>query len=101
MLTWTGTTAPSPLLHEQIGRILDLFPGTGGLTVHTADGCLRAARDFHGNAGEEVDGILARLFQDNPAVTGVTFPATATRPAYTATPDDPHWSARASRAPRS
>ncbi len=94
LLTRTGAAPPGPGLYEDLGAILDLFPGTGFLTVHTAEGCLRATRDFPSNATQEVDDILARLFQANPEVTGVTFPGTATRPAHTATPDDPFWSAQ-------
>lgn len=92
LLTWTGAAPPGPGLYEELARILDLFPGTDCLTVHTADGCLWATRDFPSNAIQEVDGILARLFQANPEVAGVTFPGTATWPAHTATPDDPFWS---------
>lgn len=94
LLTWTGAAPPGPGLDEELGHILDLFPGTGFLTVHTAEGCLHVTRDFPSNATQEVDDILARLFQANPEVTGVTFPGTATRPAHTATPDDPFWSAQ-------
>lgn len=39
-----------------------------------------------------MDELLAELFRANPAVTGVAFPATPTRPAHTAMPDDPFWS---------
>lgn len=92
MLAWTGADPPGPGLGEALGRILDLFPGTGYLMVHTASGSIMATRDFHGNYPAEVDGILARLFRDDPGVVGMTFPATPTRPAHTATPDDPHWS---------
>lgn len=97
MLAWTGADPPGPGLGEALGRILDLFPDVGSLTVHTAGGGIVATRDFHGNYPAEVDGILARLFRDDPGVVGVTFPATATRPAHTATPDDPGgrlWSGR-------
>ncbi len=94
LLTWAGAAPPGPGLNEDLGRILDLFPGTNFLTVHTAEGCLHATRDFPSNATQEVDDILARLFQANPEVTGVTFPGTATRSAHTATPEDPFWSAQ-------
>lgn len=62
------------------------------LTVHTAGGGIVATRDFHGDYTKEVDDLLAGLFHANPAVTGVTFAATSTSPAHTATPDDPFWS---------
>lgn len=92
MLAWAGADPPGAGLGEALGRILDLFPDVGSLRVHTAGGGIVATRDFHGNYPVEVDAILARLFRDNPNVTGVTFPATATRAAHTATPADPHWS---------
>ncbi len=92
LLTWTGAEPPSAGLCDALGRILDLFPDTSGLTVHTADGGIMATRDFHGDYTKEVDDLLAGLFRANPAVTGVTFPATPTRRAHTATPDDPFWS---------
>jgi len=92
LLTWTGADPPGAPLCDALGRILDLFPDTGRLTVRTADGGIVATRDFHGNAGQRVDDLLAGLFRANPAVTGVAFPATPTRAAHTATPDDPFWS---------
>lgn len=92
LLSWTDADAPGPRLYEDLGRILDLFPSVGCLTVHTTGGSIVATRDFHGNYTREVDDILGRLFCADPAVVGVTFPATPDWPAHTATPDDPFWS---------
>ena len=92
LLTWTGADPPSAGLYGALGEILDLFPDAGRLTAHTAGGSIVATRDLHGNAGQRVDELLAVLFRSNPAVTGVTFPATPPRAAHPATPDDPFWS---------
>lgn len=92
LLTWTDADEPGPRLHKELGRILDLFPGVGCLTVHTAGGSIVASRDFRSNYAKEVNDILARLFRANRGVVGVTFPATSDRPAHTATPDNPFWS---------
>ncbi|MEX3557657.1 MAG: hypothetical protein VB124_04510 [Burkholderia sp.] len=79
--------------HEALARILDLFPAVSHLLVQTIAGGCRVSRDFPSGYIDEVDQRLAGIFQGNPAVTGITFPKTSTRPGHTATPDDPHWSA--------
>lgn len=69
---------------EALPRILDLFPHIGGLDVQTTAGPVRVSRDFSCDYTRQVDQLL----------TGITFPARAAQSAHTATPDDPHWSAR-------
>jgi hypothetical protein len=81
-------------IQEKLARILDLFPNVDSLSVDTASGGFRASRDFPGDYTAEVDQLLGRLFRDNPAITGIGFPATTTRPAHTATPDAPYWHAQ-------
>ena len=90
MLTWTTAEPPGPDLHKALGRILDLCPSTGSLIVHTQNGSIMATRDFAGSTSEEVGDILAGLFSADPAILGVTFPATSTRAAHMATPDNPY-----------
>lgn len=77
---------------EELTRILDLFPAVSHLVVQTTSGDCRVSRDFPSGFTAEVDQRLADIFRDNPAVTGIVFPATSSRPDHTATPDDPHWS---------
>ena len=73
-------------------RIFDLFPHLDGVTLQTRHGDLRVTRDFSGNYPAEVDSLLASIFETDPDITGIVFPATGTRPEHIATPDDPHWS---------
>lgn len=54
---------------------------------------MRVSRDFPSDYTSRVDQLLANIFERNPAITGITFPAVSGRPEHTATPDDPHWSA--------
>jgi hypothetical protein len=75
-----------------LARIFDLMPSVGHLVVQTEAGGIQVSRDFPSAYLEEVDQRLAKIFHDNPAVTGITFPATSTRSEHTATLDDPHWS---------
>lgn len=79
---------------DALTRILDLFPHVGGLDVTTSAGPIRVSRDFPSDYTRRVDQLLAGIFERNPAVTGITFPAASDRPGHTATPDDPHWSAQ-------
>ena len=75
-----------------LARIFDLMPSVGHLGVQTEAGGIQVSRDFPSTYLKEVDQRLARIFHDNPAVTGITFPASSTRSEHTATLDDPHWS---------
>lgn len=79
---------------DALTRIFDLFPHVGGLDVATSAGPVRVSRDFPSDYTSRVDQLLASIFERNPAVTGITFPAVSGRPGHTATPDDPHWSAQ-------
>lgn len=79
---------------DALTRIFDLFPHVGGLDVTTSAGPVRVSRDFPSDYTGRVDQLLASIFERNPAITGITFPAVSGRPEYTATPHDPHWSAQ-------
>nr|CAD6629840.1 hypothetical protein RKHAN_04093 [Rhizobium sp. Khangiran2] len=78
---------------EALERIFELFPHLGSLTVQTNAGDVQVTRDYPGNYTAEVDRLLEVIFQNDPAISGIIFPATATQPEHRATPDDPHWSA--------
>ncbi|WP_266065042.1 hypothetical protein [Brucella intermedia] len=73
-------------------RIFDLFPHLSGVTLKTRHGDLQVTRDFPSNYTAEVDAMLATIFENDPGIAGIVFPATSTQPEHTATPDDPHWS---------
>lgn len=79
---------------DALTRIFDLFPHVGGLDVTTSAGPVRVSRDFPSDYTSRVDQLLAGIFERNPAVTGITFPAISGRPGHAATPDDPHWFAQ-------
>lgn len=79
---------------DALTRIFDLFPHVGGLDVTTSAGPVRVSRDFPSDYTSRVDQLLTSIFEQNPAVIGITFPAVSGRPGHTATPDDPHWSAQ-------
>jgi hypothetical protein len=60
------------------------------LTIRTAGGeGFTVSRDFPSGYFLEVDAILARIFRENPAIAGITFPAQGERPAHTATAAEP------------
>jgi hypothetical protein len=85
-----------PLSKETIvalERIFELFPHLGNLTVQTSAGDVQVTRDYPGNYTAEVDRLLEGIFQNDPAISGIIFPATATQPEHRARPDDPHYSA--------
>ena len=73
--------------------IFELFPSLKSLTLHTTSGSCTVCRDFPSGYTEGVDDALAAIFRNNPAVTGIEFPAAADGTGHTATPDDPYWSA--------
>ena len=85
----TGNT-DAPISTEVVaalGRILDLLPGVGHLTLQTAGGgVLNVTRDFRSGYLDEVDKKITAIFAADPQITGIGFPK------HTATPDDPHWS---------
>lgn len=72
-------------------RIFDLLPSLGGLTIETTKGDLTVSRDFPSGYMEAVDNLIAAIFENEPEITGIVFPATSTRPEHTATADDPHF----------
>ena len=61
------------------------------MVVHTVAGKLSVTRDFPGDYTTQVDRLLAEIFQDNSAVTGIEF--LGMENPHTVTPDDPYWSA--------
>ena len=60
--------------------------------VQTTAGDVSVTRDFPSDYTAKVDRLLGEIFKINPAVTGIRF--LGAESAHTATPDDPHWSAR-------
>ena len=87
MLTGNAADPVSGETREALGRILDLMPGVGHLTLHTAGGgVLNVTRDYSGDYLAEVDRRIAAIFSADPQITAIAFPK------HTATPDDPHWS---------
>lgn len=87
MLTGNAADPVSGETREALGRILDLMPGVGHLTLQTADGgVLNVTRDYSGDHLAEVDRRIAAIFSADPQITGIAFPK------HIATPDDPHWS---------
>jgi hypothetical protein len=84
----------APAATRDLARIFDLLPELPMLTIRTASGeGFTVSRDFPSDAFLEVDASLDRIFRDNPAIAGITFPARGDRPAHTATPNEPFQSA--------
>jgi len=87
MVTGNSDTPISSDTVAALGRILDLMPGVGHLTLETEGGrVLNVTRDFRSFYLDEVDRKIAAIFGADPQITGIRFPK------HTATPDDPHWS---------
>jgi hypothetical protein len=82
----------NPDTSDALRRIFELFPHISTMTVQTINGDVQLARDFAGNQTAEVDEMLDSVFQNDPSITGIIFPATGTRGEHRATPDDRHWS---------
>ena len=79
-------------------RIFDLLPHLTWITVETAAGDVRVSRDMMHEYTDEVDRMLAAVFDAGPEITGIVFPATTTRPEHKATPARPHFMDRQSPA---
>jgi hypothetical protein len=60
------------------------------LVVHTAAGKVTVTRDLPSDYTTQVDRLLAEIFKNNAAVTGIEF--LGLENPHTATPDDPYWS---------
>jgi hypothetical protein len=91
MFTGHGLEQIDAGTRQVLEQILELFTEVGGLVVHTVVGSLSVTRDFPGDYTTQVDQLLAEIFQDNSAVTGIEF--LGMENPHTATPDDPYWSA--------
>lgn len=95
-LLMTSTSENLPVLSAEtnnaLTRIFELFPHLTSLTVQTTGGDMHVGRDFWNGYTTEVDRMISTIFQNDPAVTGIVFPTTSTRPEQTATHNDPHWS---------
>lgn len=85
--------------NSALSLIFELFPHLGSLTVQTTGGDIRVTRDFTSGNAAEVDRMLAGIFGNDQAVTGIAFPATSTKPEHTATPDNPYWPRTAKHLP--
>ncbi len=82
--------------NNALSRIFDLLPHLTRITVETAAGDVRVSRDMMHEYTDEVDRMLAAVFEANPEITGprimgIVFPATPTRPEHKATPDRPRF----------
>ncbi|MET4692154.1 hypothetical protein [Sinorhizobium fredii] len=95
-LLMTSVSNDAPALsagtNSALTRIFELFPHLGSLTVQTTGGDIRVTRDFASGNAAEVDRMLADIFGNDQAVTGIVFSATGTKPEHIATPDNPYWS---------
>jgi hypothetical protein len=92
MLTGPGLGAIDAETRQALEQILELVTEVGGLVVKTTAGDVSVTRDFPSDYTIQVDQLLAEIFKINPAVTGIK--VLGAENAHTATPDDPHWSAR-------
>ncbi len=92
MLTGPGLGAIDAATRQALAQILELFTEVGGLVVQTTAGDVSVTRDFPSDYTIQTDWLLGEIFRDNPAVTGIRF--LGAENVHTATPEDPHWSAR-------
>jgi hypothetical protein len=91
MLTGPGLGAIDAETRQALEQILELFTEVGGLVVQTTAGDVSVTRDFPSDYTIQVELLLKQIFKCNPAVTGIKF--LGSENPYTATSDDPHWSA--------
>lgn len=93
LATGEGSLALTSGVTRSIEEIFELFPSVSFLTLQTAWGEGMVMRDYPSGYPQRVDRLLADIFRQNPAITGITFPAREGQPAHTATPEYPFWSA--------
>ncbi|MGF9760709.1 hypothetical protein AAII07_36525 [Microvirga sp. 0TCS3.31] len=93
LATGEGSLALTSEVTRSIEEIFELFPSVPFLTVQTAWGERMVMRDYPSGYTQRVDRLLANIFQQDPAITGIIFPAREGQPAHTATPEHPFWSA--------
>jgi hypothetical protein len=93
LATGEGSLALTSGVTRSIEEIFELFPSVSVLTLQTAWGEGMVMRDYPSGYTHRVDRLLANIFQQNSAITGIIFPAREGQPAHTATPDHPFWSA--------
>ena len=91
--TGEGSQVVTSHAERSIEQIFELFPSVQFLTLHTSRGDASATRNFPSGYTQRVDELLASIFQKNPDITGVTFPARQGQPMHTATPENPFWAA--------
>ncbi|MBB5278785.1 hypothetical protein HNR26_004899 [Rhizobium rosettiformans] len=72
-------------------RLFEYLPGLPGVTLQTAHGDLHVSRDFPSGEMQIIDSLIASVFQNDPHVTGIAFPATNGKAAHVATADKPHF----------
>jgi hypothetical protein len=90
MLTGKDIGQINAATRQALEQILELFTEVGGLVVHTAAGKVTVTRDLPSDYTTQVDRLLAEIFKNNAAVTGIEF--LGLENPHTATPDDPYWS---------
>ncbi len=93
LATGEGSLALTSGVTRSIEEIFELFPSVSFVTLQTAWGEGMVMRDYPSGYTQRVDRLLANIFKQNSAITGITFPAREGQPAHTATPDHPFWSA--------
>lgn len=93
LATGEAAKALTPSVTKHIERIFELFPSVPFLTVHTADGEGIVSRDYPSGYTQQVNALLASIFERNSEIIGITFPAKDGHLEHTATPEDPFWSA--------
>jgi hypothetical protein len=93
LATGEGSLALTAVVTRSIEEIFELFPSVSFLTLQTAWGEGMVMRDYPSGYTQRVDRLLANIFQQNSAITGIIFPAREGQPAHTATPNYPFWSA--------
>jgi len=92
MLTGHGLEQIDAGTRQALEQILELFTEVPGLVVHTVAGKMSVTRDFSGDYTSQVDRLLAEIFNNNAAMTGIGF--LGAENLHTATPDNPYWSSQ-------
>lgn len=72
-------------------RMFDHLPNLTGVTLRTDKGDLVVTRDFPFGEMQMVDSLIASVFEHDPHITGIIFPATGNRLKHVATVDKPHF----------
>ncbi len=88
---WPGEISPDTM--RELDSILERIPDMPSLTLHFEGGMsAEVTRDFPSEYLNSVDRGIAKMFQEDASLLGISFPAHGRYPGHCATRQEPSWS---------